>query len=115
MSVRAAWASGGGWSLHPGLMPCPVPCSRVSCKDATCKGEVPGLQTVASSLPLPMCLEVERRETPATHVNRDSMCYFWQLFHKISFSTLKFKIPGRQLRARLQDAKSRNSEKYTDV
>lgn len=31
------------------------------------------------------------------------------------FSTLKFKSLGRQLRARLQDAKSCNSEQYTTV
>lgn len=109
MSVRAVWAAGGGWSLRPGLMPLPVPSCRVSCKD-----EVPDLRTVASSL-LPICLEVEGKEIPAIHVNSDSMCYFWQLLHKISFSTSKFKSPGRQLRARLQDAKSCNSEKFTNV
>lgn len=85
---------------------------------ATCRDEGPGLRTVASSLLLehvPMCLGVERRGSPAVRINRDSMCYFWQLFHKIFFFALKFKIPGRQLRGRLQDVKTCNSEQYTTV
>lgn len=54
----------------------------------TCKDEEPGLRTVASSLFLEhvsMHLGGREEREPCRPVNGDSMCYFWQLFHKTFF------------------------------
>lgn len=117
--VRAPmlWASWGGRRAPLGLLPCPVPsctpqlslhghlqrwrawpqdCGCFS-SSGTCTNEFGGGEAAPPSM-----LTV-------------TQCVISGSYSTRVFSTLKFKSPGRQLGAWLQDDKSWNSEQYTTV
>jgi len=84
--VRAPtlWASGGGRSLPPGLLPLPVSSSRVAVPPWPL-AKMKGCGFFPSS---GMCASVfggGEERSPTVHVNNDSVCYSWQLFHKALF------------------------------